>query len=69
MIIRSEVSPQTVNYLDEVFGFRQVLEKKVEEKILFPKLNQRLSKLSYFMEKQNREELKQIVKKVFILDK
>ena len=69
MIIRSEVSPQTVNYLDEVFGFRQILEKKVEEKILFPKLNQRLSKLSYFMEKQNREELKQIVKKVFILDK
>jgi len=69
MIIRSEVSPQTVNYLDEVFGFHQVLEKKIEEKILFPKISQRLSKLSYFMEKQDREELKQIVKKVFLLDK
>lgn len=69
MLIRSEVSPQTVNYLNDVFEFQSHLETQVKEEILFPKINQRLSKLYYFMKKQDRSELKNIVKKVFLLDK
>ena len=69
MLIRSEISPQTVNYLDEVFKFQTALNQHVEEKILFPKINQRLSKLSYFMKKQDQVELKNIVKSIFLLDK
>ena len=69
MLIRSEISPQTVNYLDEVFEFRQYMEKNIEERILFPKINQRLSKLLYFMKDQNKTNLKNIVKDVFLLDK
>lgn len=69
MLIRSEVSPQTLNYLNEVFEFQSTLEKHVEERILFPKINQRLSKLAYFVKKQDSKELKNIVKDIFLLDK
>ena len=69
MLIRSEISPQTVNYLNDVFDFRIQLEKYIEEKILFPKINQRLSKLAYFMKKQEQADLKKIVRDIFLLDK
>ena len=69
MLIRSEISPQTVNYLNDVFDFRTQLEKCVSERILFPKINQRLSKLAYFMKKQEQVDLKKIVREVFLLDK
>ena len=69
MIIRLEVSPQTVNYLNEVLNFKKIMEKKVDETILFPNINQRLNKLSYFMKQQEKAKLENIVKKVFLLDK
>ena len=69
LLIRSEISPQTVNYLNEVFEFRQHMEKNIEEKILFPKINQRLSKLLHFMKDQNKTNLKNIVRNIFLLDK
>ena len=69
MLIRSEISPQTVNYLNEVFKFKDFLNRNVEEEILFPKVNQRLNKFAYFMKKQKETDLKNIVKSVFLLDK
>ena len=68
MLIRSEISPQTVNYLNEVFDFKLYLNEHVEDKILFPKINQRLGKLSFFMKTQEQVDLKNIVKEVFLLD-
>ena len=69
MLIRSEISPQTMSYLNEVFKFQTTLDRYVKEKILFPKINQRLNKLAYFIKKQDSEELKSIVKSIFLLDK
>lgn len=69
MVIRLEISPQTVNYLNDVLDFKKTMEKKVNETILFPNINQRLSKLSFFMKQQERTKLESIVKKVFLLDK
>lgn len=65
MLIRNEIFPQTVQYLDEVLSFSNKMEKKVTEKIYFPKLNKRLKKISYFTKPQNRTDLIKIARDVF----
>ena len=64
MLIRNEIFPQTVCYLDNVLCFSKKMEEKITESIYFPKLNQRLKKISYFIKPQNREDLKNITKEI-----
>ena len=64
-IIKNEVSPQTVLYMDQALDFVNPLENKISEKILYPIINQRLNKMKLFLRKQETDSLKKIMKNVF----
>jgi len=64
-IIKNEVSPQTVLYIDQVLNFINPLESKISEKIFYPILNQRLNKMKAFIKNQETSFLKKIMKNVF----
>lgn len=63
-LVRQEVSPQTIVYLNQVLNFYQI-NSSIQEKILFPKLEHRLKKLETFIRFKSKENLKKIVQKVF----
>ena len=64
-IIKSQVSPQTILYLDQVLNFSKIMEERVSENVLFPIINQRLKKMKTFLKEQETTSLKNIVKEIF----
>lgn len=64
-IVKNQISPQTFLYLDKVFDFSKRMDLKISEKIYYPIVKARLSKLETFLKSKEREDLKKIVKNVF----
>lgn len=64
-IVKNQVSPQTLLYLDQVIGFIDRIDFRITEKILFPKVQNRLKKLKTFLKPKEKENLKEIVQEVF----
>ena len=64
-IVKNEVSPQTILYLDQVLNFVNPLEKKITENVFYPILNRRLGKMKSFLVNQESGNLKKILKDVF----
>lgn len=64
-IVKNQVSPQTLLYLDQVIGFIDRIDFRITEKILFPKVQNRLKKLKTFLKPKEKENLKKIVQEVF----
>lgn len=64
-LIKSQISPQTVIYLDQVLNFRKTFSRKVTENIMFPKLDKRIQKISSFIRNQDSDKLKKVVKEIF----
>lgn len=64
-IVKNEVSPQTILYLDQVLDFINPLEKKITENVFYPILNRRLGKMKSFLVNQESGNLKKILKDVF----
>lgn len=64
LLVRQEVSPQTIFYLNQVLNFYQI-NSSIQEKILFPKLENRLKKLETFIRIKPKEDLKKIVQEIF----
>lgn len=64
-IVKSQVSPQTILYLNQVLDFFDKLEKHITEKIYYPILNKRLFKMRAFLKNQDSDNLKKIIKSVF----
>jgi hypothetical protein len=64
-IVKNQVSPQTLLYLDQVIGFIDQIDSYITEKILFPKVQNRLKKLKTFLKPKEKENLKKIVQEVF----
>ena len=64
-LIKSQISPQTILYLDQVLNFRKTFSRKVTENIMFPKLDKRIQKISSFIRNQDSDKLKKVVKEIF----
>ncbi len=64
LLVKSQVSPQTLLYLNQVLNFNQI-DSRITEKILFPKIKHRLKKLETFIHPKSKESLKKIVQEVF----
>lgn len=65
LIVKDQVSPQTILYLDQVLNFSALFENKVTEKILYPKIKNRLKKIQTFVKPQQTNDLKKIIRNVF----
>jgi hypothetical protein len=65
LIIRHDVSPQTVLYMDQVLNFSKKFKSTVTEKVIYPKLSNRLEKLSHFLKPIESGDLKKITRDVF----
>lgn len=65
LIIRHDVSPQTVLYMDQVLQFSKKFKSTVTEKVIYPKLSNRLVKLSHFLRPIESGDLKKITRDVF----
>lgn len=66
LVIINEISPQTIVYFDQVLNFNSILEEKIKDEIFFPKLNFRIKKLQEFIKPVSNENLKTIMKEVFL---
>lgn len=64
-LVKSEISPQTILYMDQVLSFRPIFERKVTESIMYPKLETRIKKITNFVKTQETNRLKKIIKDVF----
>lgn len=64
-IVKNQVSPQTLLYLNQVIEFIDRIDSRITETILFPKVQNRLKKLRTFLKPKEKETLKKIVQEVF----
>jgi hypothetical protein len=64
-IVKNQVSPQTLLYLNQVIEFIDRIDSHITETILFPKVQNRLKKLRTFLKPKEKETLKKIVQEVF----
>ena len=67
LLIQRKIHIQTAIILDAVLSFSKVWNKKIEEKIVWPKIYQRMVKLKPFMN-FNMTQAKMIMKEVFVND-
>ena len=65
LLIQRKIHIQTAIILDAVLSFSKVWNKKIEEKIVWPKIYQRMVKLKPFMN-FNMTQAKMIMKEVFV---
>ena len=65
LLIQRKIHIQTAIILDAVLSFSKVWNKKIEEKIVWPKIHQRMVKLKPFMN-FNMTQAKMIMKDVFV---
>jgi len=65
LIVKNQVSPQTIFYLNQVLSFYDRINPKITENIFFPIIQKRLSKVETFVKPREKGELKKIVRDVF----
>ena len=67
LLLRKKIHLQTAIILDTVLSFSKIWDKKIEEKIVWPKIKQTLNKLKPFVT-YNETQAKLIMKEVFVND-
>ena len=67
LLLRKKIHLQTAIILDTVLSFSKIWDKKIEEKIVWPKIKQTLNKLKPFVT-YNETQAKLIMKEIFVND-
>jgi hypothetical protein len=67
LLLRKKIDLQTTVILDTILSFSKVWDKKIEEKVVWPKIKHTLNKFRPFV-MYNETQVKLIMKEIFVND-